>query len=481
MTDKEFCRRDITVLSPLPLQHFKAVQTIDGVRGEPLGSLRLAPPLYIRTIIKTLRQTPKLEPAARGCALIKAAEIFSKDVLCGLSAEEYSAVTIASTGLSQDVIKASLHYIAEALAAAGKAEGLGQTEFCSLNPNKEQGRQGCAQWKRKGDVLAVLAPGNAPGVHALWPQAIALGYKAAVRPSAREPWTAQRLAAALAAAGLQDYVALIPTDYSGAETLAAAADLALLYGGDETVRHYAGKANVLVQGPGRSKIIIGKNYPPQAAPALIWQSVTDLGGLACVCASSVLVEGDAEAAQRLARDFYAFAKEKFADSSGRRQWGLRFSKQRFALLKQAEAQFSDNLVGSVACEENFDGTFWAMPLICLAENIRDPLIQTELPFAAVSFAPFNHAVDMPFVGDTLVLTVASDDESLIAELNELRGIHNFYVGSVPTTWMRPDIPHDGFLAEFLMTSRGYKIGEENETDLFSAPLSASVSLQQNAQ
>ncbi len=44
-------------------------------------------------------------------------------------------------------------------------------------------------WARRGEVLAVHAPGNAPGVHGLWPQALALGYRVAVRPSRREPLT----------------------------------------------------------------------------------------------------------------------------------------------------------------------------------------------------------------------------------------------------------------------------------------------------
>ena len=64
-------------------------------------------------------------------------------------------------------------------------------------------KTGGSVWARRGEVLAVHAPGNAPGVHGLWPQALALGYRVAVRPSRREPFTAHRLVGALRHAGIR--------------------------------------------------------------------------------------------------------------------------------------------------------------------------------------------------------------------------------------------------------------------------------------
>src|ERR1700735_4232363 len=62
--------------------------------------------------------------------------------------------------------------------------------------------------------LAVHAAGNGPGVHGLWPQALALGYRVVVRPSRREPLTGHRLVNALRQAGFcnQDAVYL-PADH----------------------------------------------------------------------------------------------------------------------------------------------------------------------------------------------------------------------------------------------------------------------------
>ena len=51
------------------------------------------------------------------------------------------------------------------------------------------------------EVFAVHASGNSPGVHGLWLQALALGYRVAIRPSRREPFTGHRLISALRQAG----------------------------------------------------------------------------------------------------------------------------------------------------------------------------------------------------------------------------------------------------------------------------------------
>ena len=64
-------------------------------------------------------------------------------------------------------------------------------------------RNGGAVWARRGEVFAVHASGNAPGVHGLWPQALAFGYRVAVRPSRREPFTGQRLITALRESGFR--------------------------------------------------------------------------------------------------------------------------------------------------------------------------------------------------------------------------------------------------------------------------------------
>ena len=136
-------------------------------------------------------------------------------------------------------------------------------------------------WARRGDVFAVHASGNAPGVHALWPQALALGYRVAVRPSRREPFTGQRLVYALRHSGFRDHdVVFLPTDYAGADELIGGADLAMVYGGQDTVDKYVDDPTVFVNGPGRTKILITADRDWRDYLDVIVDSVAHLGGMA---------------------------------------------------------------------------------------------------------------------------------------------------------------------------------------------------------
>src|SRR5690606_2104770 len=76
------------------------------------------------------------------------------------------------------------------------------------------------------------------------------------------------------------------------------------YGGDDVVRKYQG-STVLPQGPGRSKILVTADTDWRDHLDVIVGSVADQGGVACINATAVFVEGDpapvAEAlAERLA-------------------------------------------------------------------------------------------------------------------------------------------------------------------------------------
>ncbi|MFJ2374561.1 aldehyde dehydrogenase family protein [Streptomyces sp. NPDC087769] len=155
-------------------------------------------------------------------------------------------------------------------------------------------RAGHAVWARRGEVSAVNASGNHPGVHRLWLEALALGYRVAVRPSQREPFTPHRLVGALRQAGVsEDQVVLLPTDHRAVDTLVHGADRSVVYGDDDDmVARYAHVPRVLPQGPGRTKILITADTDWRAHLDTIVGSVSDEGGTACVNATAILVEGD---------------------------------------------------------------------------------------------------------------------------------------------------------------------------------------------
>ena len=158
-------------------------------------------------------------------------------------------------------------------------------------------------------------------MHGLWPQALALGYRVAVRPSRREPLTAHRLVHALRQAGFRREDAVyLPTDHRGADEIIRSADLAMVYGGQDVVDKYANDPTVFVNGPGRAKILITADQDWRDYLDVIVDSIANLGGMACVNTTAVLYEGDpaplAEAiAERLAAIAAAADRGRASDSA----------------------------------------------------------------------------------------------------------------------------------------------------------------------
>ncbi|WP_229812745.1 hypothetical protein [Lentzea flava] len=55
--------------------------------------------------------------------------------------------------------------------------------------------------------------------------------------------------------------------------------------------------------------------------------------------------------------------------------------------------------------------------------------------------------------NTLTLTAITTDDELLGSLAEDGSISNLRIGGTPTHHMRPGLPHDGHIAEFLMKSK----------------------------
>src|SRR5260370_21227488 len=154
-------------------------------------------------------------------------------------------------------------------------------------------REGTAVWIRRGNVLAVHAPGNHPGVHSTWLEPLALGYRVAIRPSRREPLTPYRLISALRACGFgDDQVALLPTDHDAAGEILRQADLSMVYGGQEVIDRYAADPTVLPNGPGRSKILVTADSDWHCFLDMIVASISRECGTAWLNTTAVFVEGD---------------------------------------------------------------------------------------------------------------------------------------------------------------------------------------------
>ena len=317
-------------------------------------------------------------------------------------------------------------------------------------------RSGRAVWTRRGDVFAVHAAGNHPAVHALWLEALALGYRVAVRPSRREPFTPHRLVSALRIAGFDDdQVILLPTDYEAADEILRGADLGMVYGGADVIRKYSPAGTILPQGPGRSKILITADSDWRAHIDTIVDSVSHQGGTACTNTTAVFVEGDpAPLAEAITERLAAIPSLLPTDDKAV------LPVQPLAAARRVEKYLLDAAAGTRAwlggngiADELGDGSAVLRPAVHQLDSPGAPQAGIELSFPCVWVAPWTRAAGIAPLRDTLVLTAITDDEELLGQLVADPAISNVYIGDHPTYWMEPGVPHDRYLGEFLMRTK----------------------------
>jgi acyl-CoA reductase-like NAD-dependent aldehyde dehydrogenase len=440
-------------------------EVITSTAGAAVAELSIVPPLYVSRTIGAQRKTGPLPVERREAALADAAELFATEVIGGLDFDEYVRLASGISGLPIAVARAGARGVAAAVASAFDAVRPARPAGAALDWRDERIRRGGAVWTRRGEVFAVHAAGNGPGVHALWPQALALGYRVAVRPSRREPLTGHRLVNALRQAGFRPEDAVyLPTDHGGADEIIRSADVAMVYGGQDVVDKYVDDPAVMVNGPGRTKILITADRDWRDHLDVVVDSIANLGGMACVNATAVLYEGDpaplARAiAQRLAdieplpgEDERAILPTQPLDKA-----------EALAAYLAAKAAGSTPLLGADRVVAPIgDGCAALRPAVHLLDEpgsgrLSDTL-NVELPFPCVWVAPWSRAAGVEPLRHSLVVTAITGDERLVDDLLAEPTVANVYFGPHPTFHTAPEIPHDGFLPDFLMRNKGF-VGE----------------------
>ncbi len=441
-----------------PSGEFRAANrlSVTDVSGAGLAEVSLVPPLFVHRAMAALHRAETLPAADRAALLAEAAELFEHATIGGLSPADYQHAVSRAGGVPISSVREANGTVAQRVANAFDSAHQARPMGASTDWRDPSTRTGGAVWVRRGSVFAVHAAGNHPGTHAIWPEALALGYRVAVRPSSRDPFTPYRLITALRTAGFPaDHVVLLPTDHVGADAVLTGADLGMVYGGADVVEKYRG-SQVLPQGPGRSKILITADTDWRRHLDVIVESAADHGGTGCVNTSAVLIEGDpgplAEAiAERLAvipslppehpkailpiqqvRAARAIESYLLKTATGTRAW----------------------LGGDGVVDELGDGSAALRPAVFEVGDPTAPQIGIELPFPCVWVAPWTRTADVAPLRDTLVLTVLTRDGELVGRLVDEPTIRNVYLGDRHTYWMATGVPHDGFLGDFLMWSKG---------------------------
>ncbi len=444
----------LDALGPNGAYRTRSRLTVSDVTGEPVAELSLVPAVYVNRALAALRKARPLPVDERVGLIARAGQLFATGTVAGLSVAEYEYAVSRVAGIPIRTVREATQIAAHRIARVHDSVQQARPAGAASDWRDPLTRTGRAVWTRRGEVFAVHASGAHPGAHSLWPEALALGYRIAVRPSSREPFTPHRLASALRAVGLpDDQVALLPTDHAAGEAILSGCDLA--YGGDDVIRKHADSRAVLQQRPGRSKILITADSDWREHLDTIVDSVSRHGGAGCVNTTAVFVEGDpaplAEAvANRLALLPSLPPEDEKAVLPVQPVKAAR-ALERYLLSKAAGTRAW--LGGTGVVDELGNGSAVLRPAVHQLDRPDAPQAGVELAFPCVWIAPWTPAAGIAPLADTLVLTAITRDERLIDALLDEPTIGNLYLGDHPTYWSSPGIPHDGYLADFLMRTK----------------------------
>ncbi|MFI9271010.1 aldehyde dehydrogenase family protein [Kitasatospora sp. NPDC052896] len=428
---------------------------IRSVSGEHLADLSLAPGLLVRQVLAEQVAAPGQRTDDRLAAIATAGELFATATLAGESPEDYCHAQARCSGAPSTVARRGLALIASC--TAGLREDLARQRPAGVTTDWRQAlRTGRPLWSRRGRTLAVSAAGNHPGAHAVWLPALGLGYRVALRPSHRDPFTARRLVHALRAAGLAPaYCSLLPTEHDALDTLVAAADLAVLFGGPDLQARYGDRARVRVEGPGRAKILVGRDTDPRTALDVVAASVADQGGVLCTSATAVFAEHDpaglaAALADRLSR------LPALPPEHPRAALPVLPAERARAItataLRQAGGAPELASRGALVAELG-DGSAALRPAVFLLDRVDHPAAGVELPFPCVWVLPWSPRDGVRPLRGSLALTVLGADDHFFGRCAAEPTIRLLHRGPTPTWDWPAGSPHDGYPGEFLMRAK----------------------------
>lgn len=426
------------------------VRTLHGVDGVPLAEVHEAPALVIRTSVRAMHDAPAVPAAERLALLAEAGRLFASATLGGLTPEAYCRAQALASGVPVSVARQALTRVGEDCGRLG--------EVVARQAPSGAGRT--ARWARRGSVLGVVAPSNHPATHGAWLQALAMGYRVAVRPGTRDPFTPLRLAAALTGAGLgAGWISVLPGPHAAADALVAAADLSLVYGSEETVARMRGEDRVLVRGPGRSKILLDQE-PDEATLDHIVTEVAGDGGVRCTNTTAVFCSGDHRAlAEALAQRLALLPARPVTDDGAVLPVRQRHEAEGLRAALDRNAQGAQDLVGRLHGDGPLSpvgGDAVALrPAVMCVDSSEHPGLGTELPFPCVWVAPWRRSEGIGPLDGSLALTLLTEDASLVAEALDAPGVRTVLHGRVPGWWKDPFLPHDGYLGQFLREARGF--------------------------
>ncbi len=445
---------------------------LDAYDGRPLAEVHQAPPLLVQALVDEVRRDVSggTEAALRRLEWLKrAGRLFSRERLLSQTPEQYQTLVVMATGLPLRAVQGAFQYLTEALlgieSAVSRQVPGGEVEAV----DRGWSAAGRHAWVPLGRVLGFGAPNNHPTVHLSWILALALGWGVVVRPGSEDPFTAARLWAALMEAGFPPgRVAVAPGPHGSLQALADLADRTVLYGGDDVVRRFAGNPRVLVNGPGRSKVLADLTEPvanlDRLASFLEEAALSD-GGRKCTNASAVVVRGDSSQARGLAEavaERMARVEPRSPLDPAARLAVLPPSPQLRLLDRQLDALLGPRdrdlsgqaRAGLPRLAEGYGGLF-LLPTVVWCESQGSPLFGREYPFPFLTFAAAE-GDPVEELAPSLAVTLLTHDRDLVDRCLRHPGLLKVFHGPIPPSHTEPGAPHQGRLSDFLFASKAFR-------------------------
>ncbi|MEU2711964.1 aldehyde dehydrogenase family protein [Streptomyces sp. NPDC007205] len=454
--NQEASMLDIPALGPAGPYRTKKRTAVADASGITAVYLSAVPGLVVSHWIDQLRAHAPLPVGEMAAVLEKAADVFETEEVLGDGLVAHERRVAALTGTPLAVVRECDALITRTLRDVRRAPSAARPAGCSpVGTDVSAAPAAGALWCRTADVFAVQAAGNSPGVHAMWLEALALGYRVVVRPSHRDPLTPYRLVSALRQAGVPAaQLVLAPCDHATADLIVERSDRALVYGGQDVVDKYRNRGDVLLQGPGRSKLVVTADADRAAGVGIARTGALHHAGTACTATTGVLVERDpAGFAAELAASLAKAAPAHPLDDTAVLPCMPQADAERLAAAVLDRAK--DAVVHLAPRVERLAGegsSAAVTPSVVELASAKDALLGYEVPFPCVWVAPFERG-DVSALDGSLVLSLHTADRALVAEAAQLAAVSNVYQGR-PTSWLHPDVPHDGFLGAFLMRAKG---------------------------
>ena len=224
-----------------------------------------------------------------------------------------------------------------------------------------------------------------------------------IRPSRREPFSATRFLDCLVQAGWPPVrLGMYPTRHDGLLGAVDVTDRAIVFGGSELPKALDRRGHVKVQGPGRTRALIGREGDPGRTSGLLTKLIASQSGRFCTNVGTVLCANDVDSlGVAVAGALDQISIEATADAN----YPQARPTSRAQALRQVDWIMSrmrpdDMLLTSRPIfVETPAGTALAPSLIKLGTVDGHPLIGMELPFSVACIGEVPEERQSVFCGD----------------------------------------------------------------------------------